>query len=211
MQTDPQFKAIETQYKGFRFRSRLEARWAVFFDHLSVRWEYESEGFNLKNAFYLPDFHIPPQSRTAGASWWLEIKPDNESAKDTRIFELGRMVGEPAATWPPSTNVAMLIGQIPGPEWWGNSGEIPGYSEGEFHAEVPGDSPYLWCICPCGKCIGLQFDGRGARIPCTCRTEGNDKEFSYSHPELIAAYLAARAARFEHGENGVPSNWRPSL
>ena len=25
-------KAIETYYKGYRFRSRLEARWAVFFD-----------------------------------------------------------------------------------------------------------------------------------------------------------------------------------
>ncbi|MCB6994492.1 hypothetical protein LI177_13475 [bacterium 210820-DFI.6.37] len=27
-----QLKAIQTEYKGYRFRSRLEARWAVFFD-----------------------------------------------------------------------------------------------------------------------------------------------------------------------------------
>ena len=40
-------KAIETQYKGYRFRSRLEARWAVFFDALQVRWDYELEGFDL--------------------------------------------------------------------------------------------------------------------------------------------------------------------
>ena len=33
------FKAIETKYKGFRFRSRLEARWAVFFDALGIEWE----------------------------------------------------------------------------------------------------------------------------------------------------------------------------
>jgi hypothetical protein len=26
-------KAIETRYKGYRFRSRLEARWAVRFEH----------------------------------------------------------------------------------------------------------------------------------------------------------------------------------
>jgi hypothetical protein len=25
-------RPIETRYRGFRFRSRLEARWAVFFD-----------------------------------------------------------------------------------------------------------------------------------------------------------------------------------
>lgn len=29
-------KAIETRYKGYRFRSRLEARWAVFFDALGL-------------------------------------------------------------------------------------------------------------------------------------------------------------------------------
>ena len=34
-------KAIETEYKGYRFRSRLEARWAVFFDACGVKWEYE--------------------------------------------------------------------------------------------------------------------------------------------------------------------------
>jgi hypothetical protein len=40
-------KAIETRYAGCRFRSRLEARWAVFFDALGVKWEYEREGFDL--------------------------------------------------------------------------------------------------------------------------------------------------------------------
>ena len=29
-------KAIETEYNGYKFRSRLEARWAVFFDALGV-------------------------------------------------------------------------------------------------------------------------------------------------------------------------------
>lgn len=40
-------QAIETQYAGCRFRSRLEARWAVFFDTLDIRWEYEPEGFEV--------------------------------------------------------------------------------------------------------------------------------------------------------------------
>lgn len=30
-------KPIDTHYKGCRFRSRLEARWAVFFDHLLIK------------------------------------------------------------------------------------------------------------------------------------------------------------------------------
>ena len=40
-------KPIETVYNGYRFRSRLEARWAVFFDQLGIKNEYEKEGFDL--------------------------------------------------------------------------------------------------------------------------------------------------------------------
>jgi hypothetical protein len=53
-------KAIETVYKGYRFRSRLEARWAVFFDALGITWEYEKEGYDLGElGWYLPDFWLP--------------------------------------------------------------------------------------------------------------------------------------------------------
>jgi hypothetical protein len=52
-------KAIETVYNGYRFRSRLEARWAVFFDALGVKYEYELQGFDLGGTWYLPDFFIP--------------------------------------------------------------------------------------------------------------------------------------------------------
>jgi hypothetical protein len=52
--------AITTEYKGYKFRSRLEARWAVFFDALGIEWEYEVEGFILPNGQkYLPDFWLP--------------------------------------------------------------------------------------------------------------------------------------------------------
>ncbi len=50
-------RVIETQYKGCRFRSRLEARWAVFFEACGVKWEYEPEGYELGDGTcYLPDF-----------------------------------------------------------------------------------------------------------------------------------------------------------
>ena len=51
--------AIETRYDGYKFRSRLEARWAVFFHTLGIEYEYEPEGFELPNGQrYLPDFKI---------------------------------------------------------------------------------------------------------------------------------------------------------
>lgn len=50
-------KVKETKYKGYRFRSRLEAKWAVFFDACGVKWEYEPEGYDLGDELsYLPDF-----------------------------------------------------------------------------------------------------------------------------------------------------------
>ena len=52
---------IETYYNGCHFRSRLEARWAVYFDLCGIDWEYETEGYEitLENGHtvkYLPDF-----------------------------------------------------------------------------------------------------------------------------------------------------------
>ncbi len=40
---------IETYYKGKWFRSRLEAKWAVFMDELGIVWQYEPEGFKNEN------------------------------------------------------------------------------------------------------------------------------------------------------------------
>lgn len=54
-----EIKAIETEYNGYKFRSRLEARWAVFFDALGIEYQYEPEGFDLGDGiWYLPDFYL---------------------------------------------------------------------------------------------------------------------------------------------------------
>lgn len=44
--------AIPTKYAGVQFRSRLEARWAAFFDLLGFEWNYEP----IDLAGYIPDF-----------------------------------------------------------------------------------------------------------------------------------------------------------
>lgn len=48
-------KGTPTVYAGVEFRSRLEARWAAFFDQLGVRWTYEPFDGNG----YIPDFLLP--------------------------------------------------------------------------------------------------------------------------------------------------------
>ena len=36
-------KPIQTEYNGYLFRSRLEARWAVFFDACGVDYNYSDD------------------------------------------------------------------------------------------------------------------------------------------------------------------------
>lgn len=78
-------KPIETVYKGYRFRSRLEARWAVYFDAIGISWEYEKEGYDLGDGlFYLPDFWLPQ------VKMWAEVKPAEFSEGD--ILKIERLV-----------------------------------------------------------------------------------------------------------------------
>ena len=70
-----EYKAIETHYNGYRFRSRLEARWAVFFDHAHIKYEYEPQGFELEDGTrYLPDFYLPEYD------YYVEVKPPRDNA-----------------------------------------------------------------------------------------------------------------------------------
>lgn len=72
-------KAIETVYRGIKFRSKLEAQWAVFFDQCGVEWEYEPEGYDLGDGvWYLPDFVLHNVGYCRGADengdLWVEVK-----------------------------------------------------------------------------------------------------------------------------------------
>lgn len=70
-------EAITTNYAGCAFRSRAEARAAVFFEAVGLQWEYEKEGYELGPlGRYLPDFWLPE------CNTWVEIKgaaPDDEA------------------------------------------------------------------------------------------------------------------------------------
>lgn len=88
-------KPIETEYAGCRFRSRLEARWAVILTAARHQWEYEPEGFETPCGRYLPDFRVVvlPGS-PAGERVWLEVKPPGYAGQgpstDEYTHDLGR-------------------------------------------------------------------------------------------------------------------------
>ncbi len=68
--------AIPTDYNGIKFRSRLEAKWAYYFDLIGLKWEFEPEGYKLSDGtYYLPDFEIK-------GFGYVEIKPDSIKGKE---------------------------------------------------------------------------------------------------------------------------------
>ncbi len=70
-----EIKAINTIFDGYKFRSRLEARWAVCLKAAGLKYEYEKEGYNVQGMGYLPDFFISEQNV------FIEVKPGEESQK----------------------------------------------------------------------------------------------------------------------------------
>lgn len=61
-------QAIPTMYGGVQFRSRLEARWAVFFDTVGWPWVYEP--LDLRR--YIPDFILSFEAGPIA----VEVKPE---------------------------------------------------------------------------------------------------------------------------------------
>ncbi len=95
---------IETRYKGFRFRCRTEARWAVFLDSIAAEWEYEREGFKLPTGPYLPDFFVrisrddtAMRAEYPDAGYWLEVKGETPTDRELRLLdELAKRTGHGA-------------------------------------------------------------------------------------------------------------------
>ena len=85
-------KAIETSYNGYRFRSRLEARWAVFFDAIGLDWEYENEGYVLSDSTkYLHDFYFP---KGWGRFRFAEVKPRCDHSNDFSLSKYKRFCAD---------------------------------------------------------------------------------------------------------------------
>lgn len=113
-------KAIETRYKGYHFRSRLEARWAVFFDTLGVPWEYEPEGYGRGADQYLPDFRLWRGSRRFPEGLFVEVKGDpeglsREAQRNTDRHEYGGVLPGFNESYETGAGGLLLLGDIPDP------------------------------------------------------------------------------------------------
>lgn len=178
-------KAIETRYAGCRFRSHLEARWAVFFDHLGIAWEYEPQGYKLSSGWYLPDFLLPT------CSTWVEVKGSEEAldvaALTAASQELPRLPhqGEEGPH-------LLVLGPIPPPlspdadYGWYSPSDGWRHGFGNYHK-----NSRPWVLLNDAADSPQRPDGRRPWLtPTVDPYEGGCPQ----------AYTAARSARFEHGE-----------
>ena len=193
-------KPIPTYWAGRYFRSRLEARWAVFFDTLGIAYEYEKEGYDLGSGIsYLPDFWL------TDLKFWVEIKPSEPTPEE---FEKARrlvnscgiplyMAVEPIGfipPWPPA--------EMTNPLKYDYGDGPPAHLA--FLEEDHQDEDYRWTRCPgCGR-YGIAFEGRCHRL---CRCEAGDGKEGRSESRcdsLVLAYALAVMERFD-------SPWKPPL
>ena len=106
-------KAIPTEYNGHLFRSRLEARWAVFFDACGVEWEYEPEGYDLGDGVrYLPDFLLHGVEGRAGGDLYVEVK-GRMTPFDAEKIKRFAEAGMPQDGYGKSTTPLLVVSRIP--------------------------------------------------------------------------------------------------
>lgn len=183
-------KPIETVYNGYRFRSRLEARWAVFLDAIGADWEYEPEGFDLGNGiFYLPDFKIRTMSKyyRTPTEFYLEVKgvPTKEAGVKCRLLSKHYPV--------------LIVGDIPRAH-----GDFRDCLYGYFN--IDDDGYKVDCV----RDSFTYIDGDSYPCLLCADTDGGvglygpDWWFDVDPPadekKTIRAFDKARQARFEHGE-----------
>lgn len=188
-------KAIDTPYRGRLFRSRLEARWAVFYDALAVRWEYEREGYKLPGRIrYLPDFKFwTPQ----GNYRWLEIKSWNVTS-DPKFDAFCKALEY-------SNESATLVSGTP-LEWLENGNSFCPRC-GVPHKSSWGADIYCFSCdmeTPCGG--GHKSEANGV-LNTTWRPHKGSicvklPELQRFRRGVEAAAVKAQSARFEYGERG---------
>lgn len=185
-------KAIETEYNGYRFRSRLEARWAVFFDVLHIKYEYEPEGYELTDgSWYLPDFYLPEQNL------FFEVKGVMSESDKNKIIQFAKdqnndfYVGYPDLSfevYAPDYNDRVAISKSEAV-----IGRCASCGRYYFFTE--------WGSYECTYCH--YYDGDSSFVN-YLHGDWTESSFEKPYKGLKVAIDRARKARFEHGETQKP-------
>ena len=194
-------KAIQTEYKGYLFRSRLEARWAVFFDKLGIRYEYEPEGLVLSDRtgylpdFFLPDFHCFFEVKRDG----IQDTPEGDEAisKIRNGADNLEWAGIIAFGDPEDDNLQIFCQETDD----GGGGNYDGPVTIGIHPET--GEPYLFAGWDRrDRAFYDSFGENMQMIPMVTKEYGTYAYKDFINSRVLRARKAARQARFEHGRCG---------
>ena len=187
-------KPIETVYNGYRFRSRLEARWAVFFDAAGIKYQYEPEGFEFGDGIkYLPDFYLPD------FKIHVEIKPSRElDDGKAEKFAFSMITGGVLVCYgdPMNRNLRFITGHECD---WGGGGCFDsdwGDIVVAFTEHLDGSGPCLYV--DYGK--GEADFYKASRVYTEYTGCGVLDDINNQYSDIRKAEVKARQARFEHDE-----------
>ena len=166
--------SMPTTYNGIPFRSRLEARWAIFFDAMSTPWEYEPENFITKQGPYLPDFYLPELK-----SFFIVKGEELPKSEEIKCWEIAMAIDK---------HFIFAVGAIP-PVFNDNDRNFSLWS-------TRGDWPYFFCRCTACGALTFQWYGLADRH-CGVGSNGDDSGITrYDTPEIQTAIRLARSARY---------------
>lgn len=208
--------AIETWYAGCKFRSRLEARWAVFFDTLGVKWEYEPQGYEVPywnrddpRRRYLPDFWLPNDQM------WTEVKgqdrPEDFPLLVGATWDRDGLPVDPYGTATTDDNRngprLLILGPIPDLRCGSPLHRVLHHHKGDISWGYAKWLPDRLDVCtPRGFTDWVASDS--GRIvhplpPLAAQPMIVTVLAKIAPPTVATAYIAARSARFEHGQSGA--------
>lgn len=189
----------KTEYGGIQFRSRIEARWAVFFDSLGIKWGYEpldeKVGPDYLTITYMPDFYLEQQDM------FIEVKP-------TPPFNLEM---RKAAYWCKDMQEIVILFNLKPPTEKNENGWLFFYPN---ISKVPTIMKSYWWG-ECSKCGHVDIAEYAYVTSCGCYTEDHfdgiyEKEevtgrnFSKTQSRskrLMGAYSVAQKYNFNLGNN----------
>lgn len=179
-------KIIETVYNGYRFRSRLEARWAVFFEKCGFEYDYEPEGYKVGRKKYLPDFVLYNVERRliwekeSDGRLFVEVKGNMDNDSKEKILSFSDKLP------------IYVVGSVP-------------YGKDIFDWFSYVASKYLNTLFY--NYLTIDCDNYTAML--CVNKQGNPEIVGADHDlnnidvgKTLTAYAKARQARFEHGECG---------
>lgn len=171
--------ARPTIYRGIRMASRLESRWAFFFDECGLDWIYEPHRLRIAGSDYLPDFFLP------SLTTWFEAKgrlDAHHAAKAVALWQVVSCHGQRVA-----------IGASNGHLW------VP-------HRAADGSVSLAGTCARCIRCLGCWFiNHHDAHAQC-CPHCGADDGGAGAVAAAAAAYAAGLSPGWPGGFD--PSGFR---